>query len=232
MKKPTGQLDEWDWIERYWSGQLTPTEKTLFEQLIRDDKRVAQEAEDLRFGVQLVDEVRIQTHARQTLYRIRQRRRQRWQRLSRTVIGAGCLAAACLAFILYLSYAPIVLSGQENDPGVLREWRGRYRMDTADQLSIRQQQAIDRFYEGQAYLVQGQAQLAAQRFEEVLSFQEIRPYFREVAQWHLIVCYLRTKELPKAEALYKQLDPHGEYEVGQLEQWKIWWHLQRLRLFG
>lgn len=232
MKKPAGQLEEWEWIERYWTGQLSAPEHTFFEQAMQEDDRLAQEANALRFGIRAVDEARIEANARQTLNRLRQTERRRRQILIRWGTVAGSLTAACVAFVLYLAYAPIALPSRESDPGVLRDFRGQYRADSTDQLSLRQKQTFDLFFEGQAYLTEGQPQMAAQRFERVLTVSAIRPYFREAAQWHLIICYLKTAQPDKAEQLYSQLGQTEDYDIGWLERWKIWWHLQRLTWFG
>lgn len=232
MKKPAGQLEEWEWIERYWSGQLSATEQAFFEQMMQEDDRLAQEANDLHFGVLAVNEARIEANARQTLSRLQQAGRRRRQGLIWWGTAAGALAAACVAFVCYLAYAPVALPLRESDPGVLRDFWGQYRADSTDQLSLRQKQTFDLFFEGQAYLAEGQPRRAAKRFERVLTVREIRPYFREAAQWHLVICYLKTARPDKARELYNQLGQTEDYEMSRLERWKVWWHLQRLTWFG
>lgn len=232
MEKPIEQLEEWEWIERYWLDQLTPSERGFFEKLMQDDDRLAQEATSLRFGIQLVEEARIQANARQTIQQLRQADQRKRQTVVRWVVFAGVAAAACIACVVYLAFAPIALPARENDLDVLREFRHQYYADSTDRLSLRQKQVFDRFFEGQSSLTEGQPQLAVKRFEEVLAVPELRPYFREAAGWHLLISYLKTNQVAKAEKLYTELEAADEYGMPRLERWKIWWHLQHLAWFG
>ncbi|GAB4015105.1 hypothetical protein GCM10028808_39540 [Spirosoma migulaei] len=232
MKKPASQLEEWEWIERYWLGQLSADEKTFFEKMMQEDDRLARDANSLQFSIQQVEEARINAHARQTIERLQQTDRRQQRMVFQLVRFVGMAAAACVAFVLYLAFAPIALPQKDIDRSVLREFRQKYRLDSTDHLSFRQKQAFDRFYEGQSYLSEGQPQLAAKRFEEVLMFPELRPYFQEAAQWHLVICYLKTGQVTRAQRLYTNLEQADQYEMERLERWKIWWHLRRLAWFG
>jgi hypothetical protein len=227
MKRPVGQLEEWEWIEKYWSGKFSREEKLFFEKEMEENEDFAREAESLRLGIQLLEEARFEKNARQVLERLRDEGRTR-RKIARTLTLTGSFAAAaCIAFILFLAYSPLSLPVQENDLSILRDYRTKFKADSTNDLSLAKKQAFDLFFEGQSYLAEGQSQLAQQRFEKVLAYSDLRPYFKEAAQWHLVICYIKNSEPEKANQTYQVLRDSREYSVPAIERWKIWWHLKR-----
>lgn len=232
MKRPVGQLNEWEWIEKYWSGKMSPEEKNFFEKEMERDHDFAREAESLRDGVRLLEEARFEENARRTLARLSDETRNRRKNTRVLTLSFGLSAAACVAFALFLSYAPLQLPAQENDLSILRDFRNKFKTDSTNNLTLIKKQAFDLFFEGQSYLAEGQSQLAQQRFEKVLTYNDLRPYFKEAAQWHLVLCYIKNNELEKADATYSQLGNSREYKVDTIEKWKVWLHLKRLQWTG
>lgn len=232
MKRPTDQLGEWEWIEEYWAGRLSPEEKAFFERIMEEDPRFAEEVASLKDGVKRLNEARMEQHIRHTLRRLQETDRQTKQIRLGWVSWAGVLAAACVGFLLMLSFKPIVLPGYENDWEVIRDLRGDYRADSTDHFSLRRKQAFDLFFEAQALLSEGQPSQAAQRFEQVLNFPNLRPYFRESVQWHLVVCYLKSGQTTKATDVYSQVKNTNVYDIGRLSRWQIGWQIWLSHWFG
>lgn len=225
MERPTDQLHEWEWIERYWAGQLPAAEKAFFEQLMTEDARFAQEAASLRHGVDMLETARMEQHIRQSLRRLHDTdRRTRLTRVRWFGVGGG-LVAACVGVLLFLSFRSVTLPGYENDWEVIRDLRGAYRTDSTDHLSLVRKQTFDLFFEAQALLSEGQPGPAAQRFEQVLNFPNLRPYFREAVQWHLVVCYLKAGQPGKARELYGQVKDKEAYDIGLIDRWQIGWKI-------
>ena len=232
MKRPEKKLEEWEWIEKYWSGRLSPEENLFFEKEMKENDQFAGEAESLRYGVQLFEEARFEENAKQTLRRLQQTGRNR-RKLTRLLsLTAGFASAACIAFALYLSYAPLKLPAQENDLSILRDFRNKFQSDSTNGLSMAKKQSFDVFFEGQSFLAEGETRLAQARFEKVLSYPDLRPYFKESVKWHLVICYLKNDQIEKASKTYDDLRQSREYSIPPLERWKIWWHLKRSQLGG
>ncbi|MCF0060600.1 hypothetical protein MUK70_15255 [Dyadobacter chenwenxiniae] len=232
MKRPVGQLEEWEWIEKYWSGKLSHDEKLFFEKEMKENEDFAREAKSLRPGIQLLEEVRFEKNARHILEKLRDEGRSRRKVTRIFTLTSSFAAAACIAFILFLAYSPLRLPAQENDLSILRDFRAKYKADSTNNLSLAKKQAFDLFFEGQSYLAEGESQLAQQRFEKVLGYSDLRPYFKEAAQWHLVICYLKNSQTEKANETYHELQDSKEYSVPAIERWKIWWHLKRSQWTG
>ncbi|KQS33799.1 hypothetical protein [Dyadobacter sp. Leaf189] len=232
MKRPVGQLEEWEWIEKYWTGMLSHEEKLFFEKEMKEDEDFAREAQSLRAGILLLEEVRFEKNAKATLQKLTEESRSKRKNTRIIAMSGSFAAAACAAFILFLAYAPLRLPEQENDLSILRDFRTKFKADSTNDLSLAKKQAFDLFFEGQSYLAEGQSQLAQQRFERVLTYNNLRPYFKEAAQWHLVICYLKNEQTSKASETYEELQNSREYSVPAIERWKIWWHLKRSQWTG
>ncbi|MBO0950917.1 tetratricopeptide repeat protein [Fibrella forsythiae] len=221
MERPTGQENEWEWIERYWTGQLPAAEKVFFEQVMNEDPRFAQEVASLQYGLKAMETIHMEQHIRQTLQQLHTSGRQQQLTRTRWISWGGGLAAACLAALLILFVKPVRLPGYENDWEVIRDLNSQYQADSTDQ----RKQAFDLFFEAQALYSEGQSGPAAHRFEQVLNFTRLRPYFREAVQWHLVVCYLNTGQPEKAKDIYNQLKGKDAYDVGLVDRWQIGWRI-------
>ena len=217
MERPIGQANEWEWIDRYWSGQLPPEEKAFFEQTMQLDPRFAQEAATLREGIVMMETIHLERHIRQTLRQLREADRRPLQIRVRCLQVGGGVLAACLALLLLLFARPIQLPGYENDWEVIRALSNDYPARPVDP----RQQAFDQFFDAQALFSEGRLIAAAQRFEQVLRYPNLRPYFREAVQWHLVMCYLKTDQPVKAEAVYKQVKDKKAYDINPLDRWQI-----------
>ena len=140
-----------------------------------------------------------------------------------TLIGG---IAACLAFLLYLSFGSIQLPPTDYDLQVMRD-TDPIQMDTVQKV------AFDAFFTGQAGMAEGKFNEATQHFEQVLKATQIRPYFREAAEWHLVVSCFKSGQYVKSEKYLTQLEACDacEYEVGRVEKWKVKWQLYWRLLF-
>jgi hypothetical protein len=131
--------------------------------------------------------------------------------------------AALIIIVLYLTFSPIVLSDSESDLTVTRG------VETI-QIDSLQKKSFDYFFDGQSKMMEGQYFEASKKFELVLENTQLRPYFREATQWHLLIAYMKSKQVEKASNYYSQLKNCElcEYEISTFNRWKIWWQIKLL----
>ncbi|SEI49811.1 hypothetical protein SAMN05216327_10243 [Dyadobacter sp. SG02] len=224
MKRPTDREEEQAWIERYALGKMPPEEMRFFENELVNDPDLTHKMNEIKTLHRVMQEAFLQEQALETLRKLQSR--SRIKRRSVTMVRyIGFAAAACVAFMAYLSFSMPRFPDSENDFTVVRS-TNKTTMPPA------QRQVFDQFFEGQAHIVEGQYVMAVKNFETVLESNDLRPYFKEAAQWHLIVAYLKSGDLSRAEILYKRFDNclECEYHVSTLNRWKIWWQINVQKL--
>ena len=225
MKRPTDKVAELEWIERYWANELPQNERAELEQALRDDPDFAAEATQIKKTQEIMQQAFLEQRALSTLKRLQaNHNRQRTQK-QRLLRWSGALMATGMAAMLFLLFAPVQFPNSEND----------YTLTRGSQVKAmpkEQQLVFDQFFEGQTHIAEGQYALAVQNFEQVLQNNNIRAYFREAAQWHLTLAYLRSGQVAKAEQLYDSFEgcTDCEYPVSALNRWKIWWQIKRAKL--
>ncbi len=223
MKRPLNPEEITEWIDRYISDEMERQERTHFEAALLEDYDLAAQLEE-------------QVYARNLLQQVFQEEKLRGQikafqkQEKREVLFKAVLkytAAACLMIMTTLSFlltSMPVFPDSENDFTVIRG---------EDESIMRPDRKVvfDRFFAGQAHIAEGRYAAAVRDFEQVLEEKDLRSYFREAAEWHLIVAYLKSGSLSKANELYKQFNmcTDCEYEVSKLNRWKIWLQIQYSR---
>ncbi|MGV3560267.1 hypothetical protein [Larkinella arboricola] len=219
-------IERWEQLECYLAGRMNNDQSQLVQELIKTDRLWADEFEAVRFAQRILHEAFIEQRMRYTLQKIMQEKRQpapqypvwRWARIGIVI---------SILLVCYLSVAPIALPDAGYNVMTLRN------VDTTT-LSPQQQKAFANFFEGQARMVEGDYVQAALHFENVLTVEDLRPYFREAAEWHLVVSYLRSTQIDRAQRLYQRLqecDP-CVYDVGWLNHLKLKWQLLLADLFS
>lgn len=229
MKRPTDKQQEHEWIERYLNGQMTDDERAEVDAEMQADPTLQTEVIQLKRTHDLMNEAFLEQRAVAVLKRLQQQNRQRIQRIrlvSRSLVG---VAGVGFLLLLYLSFTPVVFPNSENDINVTRSLA-----DDSSTLAVAQKRTFSQFFEGQAHLTEGQYALAVKNFEQVLRASDIRPYFREAAQWHLAVAYLKSGEPEKAERIYDQFRQciDCEYPIKAVNRWKIWWQIKWAQWLG
>lgn len=222
--KPTDQQEEFERIEDYLAGRLTRKQVLVFEKQLADDPEFKKEVEEIRLAQDKLQQVFAEEEILKTIRSFQKNERIKQSGLRRfTIIRyAGTFAAAAsLLFALYVSFSTIEFPDTENDFNITRG------VDTTN-FTPEQRTAFSSFFDGQAHLVEGLYLLAVSDFESSLKVGNVRPYFREAAQWHLSVAYMKSGQAEKAEAIYNTFSEcvSCEYPVSQINRWKLWWQIQ------
>ncbi len=224
MKRPTDQQAEHYWIESYLHGHLPAEERAVVEAEMEADPALQNEVLLLKRTHELMQEAFLEQRAIATVKRLQATNRPRSKGIRRIRLVSRSLAGIAvigLVLIAYLSLVPVSFPDSENDINVTRSLAD-------DSSAVMQQRVFGEFFEGQTHLTEGQYALAVKNFEQVVRNPDIRPYFREAAQWHLTVAYLKSGQPAKAQRMYDQFKHciDCEYAIGSVDRWKIWWQIQ------
>lgn len=227
--KDNDKIEELYLIERHLQGKLSLAEEEVFnKKLAADDdfredvhktKQLYKDLEDLRaqkMMLKALDKVNAEEHSTIVGIPIK---------IIKQSISLGL--AACLIMSMFLINSPVNLPDTENDINVLRE------IDTTA-FTPENRIVYKTFFDGQAHFVSGEYLLASMDFEKVLTINDLREYFKEAAQWHLVLSYYKSNQPNKAEKLYKSLSDCDdcEYQVAWLDKWKIWCQIQWQKVRG
>ncbi len=224
--KTNDEFEDFDWIDRYLKGELSEEEVVAFNNRLNVDDNFKEDFLQTQQMYKHLDDLRVETIARETLQSLKIKR----------VIGVPIFIikktisfgiAACLVLSMFLINSPVNLPDTENDINVLRE------IDTTE-FTPENRIVYKTFFDGQAHFVSGEYLLASMDFEKVLTINDLREYFKEAAQWHLVLSYYKSNQPNKAEKLYESLSDCDdcEYQVAWLDKWKIWCQIQWQKVRG
>lgn len=220
MNRPTNPEDITEWIDKYISNEMSDPEREIFEAAILEDYALAAQLEEQIYARNLLIKIFKEERLREEIKGFQ--RKEKKQHIFRQFLrysAAACILIVGGAFFLLKSLP--VFPDSENDFTVIRG---------ADESVMRPDRKIifDRFFAGQAHIAEGQYGLAVVNFEQVLNEKDLRSYFREAAEWHLVVAYLKSGSLQKANELFIRFNncTDCEYEVSRINRWKIWLQIQ------
>lgn len=228
--KPTNEQEEFEWIEDYLFERLNSTEKAFFEEELINNLEFAKKVKNTKKTHNLLKESFIEEQVRKTLSTLQAKDRaievttpNKKTNTNTVFLGVSITSLAAI-FICYLSFSTIGFPNTENDFNITRG------VDTT-KFTTEQRTAFSSFFDGQAHLVEGLYLLAIKDFEKSLKATDVRPYFKEAAQWHLAVAYMKSKQPEKAEKIYQSFENCEvcEYPVSNLSKWKLWWQIQLAR---
>jgi tetratricopeptide (TPR) repeat protein len=224
MKRPTDKTEEQEWIERYLQGKMSEDERKHFETELAKDINLSMDTQQLQQAHRLMKEAFLEEQALATVRRLQAAGRSR----EKVIYWGRYLAAASVSGIIFVTYLSLSMPrfpDSENDFTVVRG-------ASTTTMPLNQRAVFDQFFEGQAHIAEGQYILAVRNFETVLQSGDLRPYFKEAAQWHLVVAYLKSGDISRAENLYRKFDQctDCEYTVGSVNRWKIWWQIHWKKL--
>ncbi len=220
--RPTSEQEEFEWIEDYLLGKLNLKDSIFFEEELKDDIELTKKVDQIRKALNLVKESVIQQEVLKTIkllqYRNKHSSTSAYIKIRKYVTSTSI--AALVVFMLYFSFGSIHLPDTENDFNVTRG------VDSS-KFTPEQRKAFSSFFDGQAHLVEGNYLLAVNDFQKSLELKNIRPYFKEAAEWHLALAYIKSNQPYKAEVIYEKFAncTDCEYPVDTLNRWKIKWRI-------
>ena len=219
-------MQEEELIDRCLTGVCGGEELRLFEQRCKADAAFAEKVRrmrDIREAMtRMYDEDRVRTLIEEAVWE--ENRRKVWRR--RLLGAAGGAFAAAATFIIFLAYSPLRIPPQPQEIRIVRSLGG------ADSLENGKKRVFGLFFEAQSYLAEGEMQPAILKLEELAEIRELRPYFREAVQWHLVVAHLKNGNTGRAQILYEKVKDPVEYSIPLIDRWKVWLQLHRRKWIG
>ncbi len=212
-------------IEKYCNNTLSPSEILEFEELYKNDSTLAEEVEEYKKIVDLLRMSSVEKTILSTLERLENEDRALESSPIKSYKAAFFLLittlAACVIFVLYASLSAVQLPGFENDLTLVRGIEKSV-------LNADEEKIYENFREGQYCLTFGKYPEAVKHLKDILDSQStIRPYYKEAAEWHLIVAYLKNNQVKESKMLYEQVNDCKEcvYPISSLNKIKLWWQI-------
>ena len=225
--KEDDAITELELIERYLAEKLTGSEKEKVETKISTEPEFASKLEDLRQIKQLLRTATVQQRARTELRDIfLESRTPKWYS-SRRLWLSTVAAAALIGVVMYFGTAPVTLPSITDDLLTIRNETPMVNESRGDVTTYDQLLAGQKAIENRNYL------MAIDYLEKVEREKDLRSYFREAAQWYLVVAFLNSDQPKSAERYYdslRRLD-NPEYPVDWVERCKLYVQIQRRKLF-
>lgn len=222
------KLEQWEWIEAYHQGVLSPDEQRRVEQEIAKNDEFRQEAVALGRSHGALHLLALNDLVRRTVRHELTHGRQ----LRRRVRVGRWLAAVCASILLsagYLTFSRVDLANYRNDITLTERYRPASDASPGDdELTAAQRTFYRQFFDAQTYLASGQPRPAIEKLEALAGASGLRPYFQEAIQWHLLNAYLLDKQPDNAQATYERLRRHTSlaYLISPVDRWKVWWQVQ------
>lgn len=212
---------EFEWIENFFLDKLSQEEKKIFQEKVESDKDFKIKVEEFKKTYSYLNDMHLEKIIKNKIVTLQKRDRKKFFYIKRLKMAFTSISVAASIFFVYLSTSEISFPNAENDFNITRG------LDTSS-YTIEQKYAFSTFFDGQAHLTDGLYLIAVNDFEKSLKVSTVRPYFREAAQWHLAVAYLKSGQPIKAEKIYNQLNNCSdcEYPISNLNKWKLWLKIQ------
>lgn len=228
--RPTDKLEEWEWIEAYHQKTLSADERLTFDQELAQTPEFRQLSDQFQTADRALKALSLEHTVQRAVRRELAHGPQRRWRLAQLT---GALLVCGLLFIGYLSFSRVDMTDYQNDITLTQ----RYRDSSPDAgnetaLTPSQRTFYRDFFDAQAFLTNGQPELAIKNLEKLARNDSLRPYFRQAVQWHLLNAYLLSKQPDNAETTLRLLDQATTtlYPIDRTDRWKVWWQIRWQKL--
>ncbi|RYC66876.1 MULTISPECIES: hypothetical protein [Spirosoma] len=231
--RPTNQLEQWEWMEAYHRGTLSADERLIFEQELKRDPDFSRECAQLLAADKALRELALAKTVRNA---VRAELAAPPKPIQRLRLGRGRLASVLVACVLlvisYLTFSQVDLESYRQDVTLTQRYRESEDDVAGPDLTPQQRTFYREFFDAQAYLANGQPQLAIGNLEKLARVDSLRPYFKQAVQWHLLNAYLLNRQPDNADATFQLLDQSGQsvYPISTSDRWKVWWQIRWQKL--
>ncbi|GAB3919966.1 hypothetical protein [Larkinella terrae] len=228
--RPDDQLKQWEWIEDYYQNKLPISERLIFEQELARDAEFRQTAERLKTADQALRFMSLENTVRKAV------RQELTHRPLVRRVGLGRMAVSGVVLIgmwlAYLTFDGVDLQTYRDDVTLTQRYRelGEDVEETA--LTPRQRSFYRNFFDAQAFLANGQPEMAIANLEKLARADSLRPYFRQAVEWHLLNAYLLNNQPNNADSTLRMINESGElvYRIDRTDRWKVWWQIRWQKL--
>jgi hypothetical protein len=216
-----------DQIQQYLSQQMTEEERADFTQKIEGDSLLKDDVDKLSLLKNIAERQRL----RDEIKSIHQQKMTEWndsveispvKKLNYWKISGGFAVAASVAMVCFLTfsdvnYKPISSETErgniENQDLVLKKFDESIReLETGNKKGWHEKNVYQNSYE---------------TFKKVKAEKNLRPYYKDAADWYSVVALVKSEEYQKADELLKNIESKTDYKFGinTVDKWKMKWKI-------
>lgn len=206
-----------DQIQQFLSQQMSDEERTNFTQKIEADSLLKDDVEKLGLLKSIAERQRL----RDEIKSIHQQKMAEWNdsedispvrklnlwKITGSFSVAASVAIACFLTFSDVKYEPISSETErgsiENQDVVLRKFdEAIKKLETGDVKS--------------SYLLY-------EDFKAIKAQENLRPYYKDAADWYSVVALVKSEEYQKADELLKNIESRTDYKFGinKVDRWKM-----------
>ena len=210
-----------DQIQQYLSQQMSEEERTDFNQKVDRDLSLKEDVEKLSLLKNIAERQRL----RDEMKTIHQQKMAEWdepveilpvKKLDFWKITGGFSVAASVAMVCFLTFSDV-----KYEPISSETERGNVE---------NQDVVLRKFDENIKNLENGDVKssyLLYEDFVKIKTLPNLRPYYKDAADWYSVVALVKSEEYQKADELLKNIESRTDYKFGisTVDKWKMKWKI-------
>jgi hypothetical protein len=210
-----------DQIQQYLSQKMTEEERADFTQKIEGDSLLKDDVEKLSLLKNIAERQRL----RDEIKSIHQQKMAEWndseeilpvRKLNFWKVTGGFAVAASVAMVCFLTFSDV------NYKPISSETE-RGNIENQDLVLKKLDEAITKLENGDVK----SAFLLYEDFKKIKAEKNLRPYYKDAADWYSVVALVKSEEYQKADELLKNIESRTDYKFGisTVDKWKMKWKI-------
>jgi hypothetical protein len=210
-----------DQIQQYLSQQMSEKESADFTQKIKDDSLLKDDVEQLTLLKNLAERQRL----RDEIKSIHQQKMTEWSDSEETLpikklnywkITGGFAVAASVAMVCFLTFSDV------NYKPISSETE-RGNIENQDLVLKKLDENIKELENGDVK----NSLLLYEDFTKIKAEKNLRPYYKDAADWYSVVALVKSEDYQKADELLKNIESRTDYKFGisTVDKWKMKWKI-------
>ncbi len=210
-----------DQIQQYLSQQMSEEERADFTKKIEGDSLLKDDVEKLSLLKSIAERQRL----RDEIKNIHQQKMAEWsdseenlpvKRFNLWKITGGFAMAASVAMVCFLTFSDV-----QYEPISSETERGN--IENQDVVLKKFDETISKLENGDTKT----SFLLYEDFAKIKAEQNLRPYYKDAADWYSVVALVKSKEYQKADELLKNIESRTDFKFGisTVDKWKMKWKI-------
>jgi hypothetical protein len=210
-----------DQIQQYLSQQMSEEERADFTQKIEGDSLLKDDVEKLSLLKNIAERQRL----RDEIKSIHHQKMAEWndsvevlpiKKLNFWKISGGFAVAASVAMTCFLTFSDV-----NYEPISSETERGN--IENQDLVLKKFDETIKELENGDVK----NSVLLYEDFKKIKAEENLRPYYKDAADWYSVVALVKSEEYQKADELLKNIESKTDYKFGisTVDKWKMKWKI-------
>ncbi len=210
-----------DQIQQYLSQQMSEEERANFTQKIEGDSLLKDDVEKLSLLKSIAERQRL----REEIKSIHQQKMAEWgepveillvKKLNFWKITGGFSVAASVAMVCFLNFNDV-----KYEPISSETERGN--IENQDVVLKKFDETITKLENGDVK----NSYLLYESFKAIKAQTNLRPYYKDAADWYSVVALVKSEEYQKADELLKNIESRNDYKfkISTVDKWKTKWKI-------